>query len=127
MNSQPRALALANASTSASRSSTSLITSAVTVLSDPAPKQVDAHLLEFLTAEARPSSPMPSTFVHLNASATPQVIRHIIDSETAARSRRAAHEKLVEANLAASALSSQAGLSVENAAAQMEEVDEGSG
>lgn len=38
-------------SSTANRSSTSLITPALTSLSDPPTKQVDAHLLEFLTAE----------------------------------------------------------------------------
>ena len=53
---QPRLASLAKP-TEASRSSTSLITPALTALSDPPVRQVDAHLVDFLTAEVRPHSP----------------------------------------------------------------------
>ena len=46
-----RGLATLQQNTSANRSSTALITPKLTELSDPPIKHVDAHLLEFLTAE----------------------------------------------------------------------------
>ncbi|ORY89030.1 NO signaling/Golgi transport ligand-binding domain-containing protein [Leucosporidium creatinivorum] len=93
----------------ANRSSTSLITPQLTSLSDPPTKQVDAHLLEFLTAE---------------------VIRLLIDSEAAARARHAAQEQLVEADLLAHKTgsislkeTSTARPAAEKTAAEKEEVD----
>ena len=51
-----RPLAAMQQNSAANRSSTSLITRELTQLSDPPLKQVDAHLLEFLTAEVMSSS-----------------------------------------------------------------------
>ncbi|KAI5474670.1 bet3 family protein, partial [Pseudohyphozyma bogoriensis] len=75
---QPRSVALLQNNAN-SRSSTSLITPRVTALSDPPPKLVDAHLLDFLTAE---------------------VIRIIITSSEVARTRQEEQEKLVTADFA---------------------------
>lgn len=83
----------------ANRSSTSLITPQLTLLSDPPTRQVDAHLLEFLTAEVSSCTllyPTSSSRASLH-----QVIRLLVVSEAAARARHAAQEQLVEADLLA--------------------------
>lgn len=66
------------ATLSNNRSSTSLITPAVTALSDPTLGLVDSHLMEFLTAE---------------------VIRLVTESELYSRTKRQTTEKQIETEL----------------------------
>lgn len=85
---------------SVNRSSTSLITPTITALSEHHTNQVDQHLLDFLTAEVLllVSSCTPSCSRTHPIAFGDQVTRLLIDSEQVARARRAAHEKLVEAD-----------------------------
>lgn len=128
----PRTAQLANQSVLASRSSTSLITPSVTNLSDPPPSLVDAHLVEFLTAEVR----LHCIRRNYTNGGGAQMIKVLVISEAAARARRVSKEKLVEADLVAMTLVSQtaalavrdlpaATVSAEKVAAAREEADEG--